>query len=180
MKKRVIIMALLGDAVFAGDFILKSPQLQQGERLNAEQVFFGFGCTGENISPALYWEGTPENTKSFVVTVYDPDASTGKGWWHWITFNIPANIYKLSKNAGDLKSGLAPEGSTQSKTDFGTSGYGGAAPPPGDKPHRYQFTVYALDIENLPLDANASGAMVDFNLTQHVLAESTITVYYSR
>ena len=185
MKKKKVITAfflgsLLANTVFARDFTLKSPQLRQDKRLNEEQVFSGFGCTGKNISPALYWEGAPENTKSFAVTVYDPDAPTGNGWWHWIIFNIPANINNLPKNAGDLKSGLAPKGSVQSKTDFGTSGYGGAAPPPGDKPHRYQFTVYALDIEKLPLDVNASGAAVVSHLNQHVLAKSTITVYYSR
>ena len=176
----LLVGSLLGSTVFAGDFILKSSQIQQGERLNEEQVFSGFGCTGKNISPALYWEGAPEGTKSFAVTVYDPDAPTGSGWWHWIIFNIPANINELPKNAGDLKSGLAPKASTQSRTDFGSSGYGGAAPPPGDKPHRYQFTVYALNIERIDLDVNASGAMVGFNLNQHVLAKSTITAYYSR
>ncbi len=185
MKRSIVITvllvgSLLATTVFAEDFTLKSPQLQQGERLNAEQVFSGFGCTGKNISPALHWKEAPEGTKSFAVTVYDPDAPTGSGWWHWIIFNIPANINTLPKNAGDLKSDLAPKGSIQSRTDFGTSGYGGAAPPPGDKPHRYQFTVYALDIEKLDLDVNVSGAMVGFNLNQHVLAKSTITVYYSR
>ncbi len=185
MKRNIVITAcffgcLLANTVRAGNFILKSPQLRQGKRLNIEQVFSGFGCTGKNISPALYWKGAPENTKSFAVTVYDPDAPTGSGWWHWIIFNIPADINKLPKNAGNLKLNLAPEGSVQSKTDFGSSGYGGAAPPRGDKPHRYQFTVYALDIKKLPLDANASGALVGFYLNQHVLAKSTITVYYSR
>ncbi len=185
MKRSIVITALLvgfllGNTVYAGDFILKSPQLQQGEQLNTEQVFSGFGCTGKNISPALYWEGAPENTKSFAVTVYDPDAPTGSGWWHWIIFSIPANVTSLAKNAGDPASELVPKASIQSKTDFGKSGYGGACPPQGDKPHRYQFTVYALDIEKLPLDENASGAMVGFYLNQHVLAKSTITVYYSR
>jgi Raf kinase inhibitor-like YbhB/YbcL family protein len=184
MKGNTIVAVFLLSAfvttAFAGDLKLKSPELNQGKRLGMEQVFSSFGCTGKNISPALQWEGAPKNTKSLAVTVYDPDAPTGSGWWHWIIFNIPANITSLSKNAGDPASGLAPAGSVQSRTDYGTPGYGGACPPVGDKPHRYQFTVYALDIEKLPLDVNASGAMVGFNLHQHTLAKSSITVYYSR
>ena len=176
----IMVVALLAQSAFAGDFKLKSPELKQGKRLSAEQVFSGFGCTGKNISPALQWEGAPKNTKSFAVTVYDPDAPTGSGWWHWIMVNISPNVNALSKNAGDPASGLAPEGSIQCRTDFGTPGYGGACPPAGDKPHRYQFSVYALDVDKLPLDANTSGAMVGFNLKQHTLAKAVITVYYSR
>lgn len=185
MKKNLMITAfflvyLSANTVFAGNFTLKSPQLQEDSQLNEEQVFSGFGCSGKNISPALHWESAPENTKSFAVTVYDPDAPTGSGWWHWIIFNVPGNVADLAKNSGNPTAGLAPAGSIQSITDFGQPGYGGACPPQGNKPHRYQFTVYALDIENLPLDENASGAMVGFYLNQHVLAKSTITVYYSR
>jgi Raf kinase inhibitor-like YbhB/YbcL family protein len=184
MKRNMVVAVFFLSAfvttAFAGDLKLKSSELNQGKRLGMEQVFSGFGCTGKNISPALRWEGAPKNTKSWAVTVYDPDAPTGSGWWHWIIFNIPAKITSLSKNAGDPASGLAPAGSVQSRTDYGTPGYGGACPPVGDKPHRYQFTVYALDVEKLPLDANASGAMVGFNLHQHTLAKSSITVYYSR
>ncbi|HVN71460.1 MAG TPA: YbhB/YbcL family Raf kinase inhibitor-like protein [Desulfomonilia bacterium] len=185
MKKfKIIAVILLGaflvSAAYAGDFKLKSPELNQGKRLNMEQVFSSFGCSGKNISPALTWEGAPKNTKSFAVTVYDPDAPTGSGWWHWVIYNIPANVSELAKNAGDPPSGLAPQGCIQSRTDFGTPGYGGACPPTGDKPHRYQFTVYALDIDKLPLDANASGAMVGFYLHQHTLAKANITVYFSR
>lgn len=185
MKRNAVMAAFLFGVLsiniaFAQDFILKSPQLKQDAQLNAEQVYFGFGCTGKNISPALSWEGAPGNTKSFCVTVYDPDAPTGSGWWHWIIFNIPADVKSLPENAGDPASGLAPKAAIQSRTDFGKPGYGGACPPAADKPHRYQFTVYALDIEKLPLDADASAAMIGFNLNNHTLAKSTITVYYSR
>jgi Raf kinase inhibitor-like YbhB/YbcL family protein len=184
MKKIMVIVFLFvtcaSYTAFAEDFKLKSPDLKPSKNLNLEQVFSGFGCTGKNVSPALKWEGAPKNTKSFAVTVYDPDAPTGSGWWHWIILNIPANITSLSKNAGDPAAGLAPAGSIQCKTDFGTNGYGGACPPAGDKPHRYQFTVYALDVEKLPLDANASGAMAGFNIHQHTQAKSSITVLYSR
>ncbi len=185
MKRNIIItaflfIALLASTAFAAEFVLKSPQLQEGGQLSADEVFSGFGCTGKNISPALSWEGAPANTKSFAVTVYDPDAPTGSGWWHWLIFNIPADVTGLAQNAGDPASGLAPKGCVQSRTDFDKLGYGGACPPAGDKPHRYIFTVYALDIEQLALDENASAAMVGFNLNQHTIAKSTITVYYSR
>jgi Raf kinase inhibitor-like YbhB/YbcL family protein len=186
MKRAVtIVVALLGIILFASasfgeNFTLRSPQLQQGKRINAEQVFAGMGCTGKNISPALQWEGAPKNTKSFAVTVYDPDAPTGSGWWHWVIFDIPPDVHSLQANAGNPSSGLAPKGSIQSRTDFGMSGYGGPCPPPGDKPHRYVFTVYALDTDRLPLDVSASGAMVGFNLHQHTLEKATLTVLYSR
>lgn len=182
--KKSYFMALalffVSSTVFAGDFALSSPQLKEGGRLGMDQVFSGFGCTGKNISPALEWKGAPKGTKSFAVTVYDPDAPTGSGWWHWVIFNIPAGVHSLPANAGSVASGLAPKGSVQSMTDFGKPGYGGACPPKGDKAHRYQFTVFALDIEKLPLDASAPAAMVGFFLNQHVLAKAMLTVYFSR
>jgi len=150
----------------AGQLSLDSPQLEPGGRFGDAQVFSSFGCTGKNISPALHWKDAPIGTKSFAVTVYDPDAPTGSGWWHWIIFNVPANIDKLPENAGDPASGLAPKGSIQSRTDFGKPGYGGACPPVGDKPHRYHFTVYALDTGKIDLDADASGAMVGYYLNR--------------
>ncbi len=184
MIKRIIFVSIfvimIRSISFAEDFLLSSPQLEPGKNLGMEQVFSGFGCTGKNISPALSWKGSPAETKSFAVTVYDPDAPTGSGWWHWAIFNISAKINNLAENAGDPSSKSAPEGSIQSITDFGRAGYGGACPPVGDKPHRYIFTVFALDVEKLPLDANASGAMVGYYLNKHALAKATITVYYSR
>ncbi len=186
MSKRCIALigvvcgVMLSVSAFGAIFTLTSPQLRQGKSMDMEQVFSGMGCTGKNASPALQWEGAPANTKSFAVTVYDPDAPTGSGWWHWIVFNIPAKVHALPKNAGDPASGAAPKGSIQSRTDFGKPGFGGPCPPPGDKPHRYIFTVYALDVESLPLDENASGAMVGFNLNQHALAKAKLTATFSR
>ena len=184
MKKGAIIFAtiifLALQNAHAADFKLISPQMKEGGRFSNEQVFNGFGCTGKNISPALQWKDAPKGTKSFAVTVYDPDAPTGSGWWHWIIFNIPGNVERLPENAGDPASGSAPKGSVQSRTDFGKPGFGGACPPVGDKPHRYQFTVYALNTERLDLDANATGAMTGFFLKQHALAKAILTVYYSR
>ena len=164
----------------AAGFSLVSPQVQEGRTAAMEQVLNGFGCTGQNISPALRWDDPPQGAKSFAVTLYDPDAPTGSGWWHWVVFNIPAESRELVEGAGDPTAGLAPAGSVQSMTDFGKPGYGGPCPPPGDKPHRYVVTVYALDIEEIPLEASAPAAMVGFYLNQHALARAGFTFLYSR
>jgi len=165
--------------VYAAEFKVKSPELKPTGKMAEEQVFNGFGCQGKNISPALEWSGAPPGTKSFAVTVYDPDAPTGSGWWHWVVFNMPANTKGLAKNAGDPKVNLAPQGSVQSRTDFGKTGYGGPCPPPG-KPHRYQFTVFALKTDKLQLDENSPAAMVGFYLNQNVIQKTMITAKYSR
>lgn len=177
----VSFLAIMASSINAAEtFSVSSPILKEGERMGADQVFSGFGCTGKNISPELEWKNAPKDTKSFAVTVYDPDAPTGSGWWHWVIFNISKDITKLNENAGDPALNLAPKGSIQSMTDFGKPGYGGACPPAGDKPHRYIFTVYALDVEKLDLEPSASGAMVGFNLNQHSLAKTQLTVLFSR
>jgi Raf kinase inhibitor-like YbhB/YbcL family protein len=174
----MMLLAVTGAA--AGDFTLTSPQLQEGGRLSDAQVFSGFGCEGKNISPALQWKDAPQGTKSFAVTVYDPDAPTGSGWWHWVIFNIPATENALAENAGKPDSGLAPKESVQSMTDFGKPGFGGACPPKGDKAHRYIFTVHALKVDKLPLEAAAPAAMVGFFLNRNALEKATLTVHFSR
>ena len=102
-----------GAAHAAGKMSLTSPQIKNKGTLAMEQVYKGFGCSGENISPELNWKGAPKGTKSFALTVYDPDAPTGSGWWHWVMFNIPADVTSLPKNAGDPAANLAPAGSVQ-------------------------------------------------------------------
>jgi len=182
-RKKILIVAavfLFAAGPALAGFTLTSPVLREGGRLALEQVFNGFGCAGGNVSPELAWQGEPAATRSFAVTVYDPDAPTGSGWWHWTIFNIPARVHRLSAGAGDPDGKLAPAGAVQGRTDFGSSGYGGACPPAGDPPHRYQFTVYALDTERLPLDRDASPAMVGFFLHKHELARARITVTYGR
>jgi len=184
MKTGILVFALIGlfavQQSYAGEFAVSSPQVMEGKKVADEQVFNGFGCQGANISPALAWSSVPEGTKSFAVTVYDPDAPTGSGWWHWVIFNIPANVNGLAKNAGDPQARLAPAGSVQSRTDYAKTGYGGPCPPQGDKPHRYIFTVYALKVDKLPLDENAPAAMVGFYLNQNALKKAVLTANYSR
>jgi Raf kinase inhibitor-like YbhB/YbcL family protein len=174
----VILTLLVAVNVGAQEFTLKSDDL--GGQLTQSQVFSGFGCSGKNISPSLKWINAPGNTKSFAVTVYDPDAPTGSGWWHWVIFNIPAGVNELKADAGRTEKNLAPAGSIQSVTDFGRPGFGGACPPQGDKAHRYIFTVYALGIAKLNLDEKTSPAMVGFVLNSNTIAKASLMSYYRR
>ena len=159
-------------------FSLKSDQI--GGQLTIDQVYSGFGCTGKNISPQLKWMNAPKNAKSFAITVYDPDAPTGSGWWHWVIFNIPSDTAGLVTDAGNPQKNLAPKGSVQSMTDFGKPGFGGACPPQGDKPHRYIFTVFALDVPKLDLDEKANAALVGFMLNGHAIEQASLISYYGR
>ncbi|MDR6582887.1 kinase inhibitor [Herbaspirillum sp. BH-1] len=163
----------------AADFSVTSKDIQEGQTLSNAQVFQGFGCSGLNRSPQLSWSGAPAGTKSFAVTVYDPDAPTGSGWWHWTVFNIPASVTSLPGGITAEGKGL-PAGAIQGRTDFGSSSFGGACPPEGDKPHRYQFVVWALNTDKLPLDAQASGAMLGFMLNASVLGQARLTAHYGR
>ena len=180
MKSITILLSLfLTSVAFADDFRLKSNDVTDGENLKADQVFNSFGCIGLNKSPQVSWSGAPKNTKSFSINVYYPDAPTGSGWWHWTIFNIPADVNNLENGASGDKSKL-PEGVIEGRTDYGKSEFGGACPPEGDKPHRYIFTIYALDVEKLDLDGNSSGALVGYYLNSHALSKASITATYSR
>jgi Raf kinase inhibitor-like YbhB/YbcL family protein len=165
-------------ALAADPFTLQSAEIKPNSTIAEAQVFKGFGCEGGNVSPSLTWKNPPPGTKSFAVTVYDPDAPTGSGWWHWVMFNIPADVTSLSLGIGNPASGQTPKGAVQSKTDFGKPGYGGPCPPKGDKPHRYIFTVYALNVDKIDADENASGAMVGFMLNANKLGKASLTATY--
>ncbi|MDE1182857.1 YbhB/YbcL family Raf kinase inhibitor-like protein [Paraburkholderia sp.] len=121
-----------------------------------------FGVDGENISPALQWEGAPSDAQSFALTVYDPDAPTGSGFWHWVLVNIPPDVRSLPRNAGKADGTLLPPGALQLRNDYGTVGFGGAAPPRGDKAHRYIFRLHALKVPHLPLNADVTNAIARF------------------
>jgi hypothetical protein len=171
----VLLCGALLAASTAQALTLTSPDIKPGGKMADEQVFNAFGCTGQNISPELHWSGAPKGTKSFALNVFDPDAPTGSGFWHWVIFDIPPTVTSLDKNAGDPKSGKAPAGTLQSRDDYGITGYGGACPPKGDKPHHYRFTIYAVDVDKLDADENASAAVIGFNLHFHTLAKATLT-----
>jgi Raf kinase inhibitor-like YbhB/YbcL family protein len=164
----------------AAGLALSSPTVKAGGVLTEAQVFNGFGCTGKNISPALEWKGAPQGTKSFAVTVYDPDAPTGSGWWHWVVYNIPAASTMLAEGAGTADSKGLPAGAVQGRTDFGAPGFGGACPPKGDKPHRYIFTVFALKIEKIDVPADATAALVGYMINANKLAKAQFTAHYGR
>jgi hypothetical protein len=173
--------ALFGaEAAAAQTMTLTSPDIKPGGKIADEQVFNAFGCTGGNVSPALSWSGAPQGAKSFALSVYDPDAPTGSGFWHWVVFNIPPDVTSLPKDAGSLKAGTAPKGAVQSRTDFGVPGYGGPCPPQGDPPHHYHFTIFAVDTPKLEGDENTSAAVVGFMLHFHTLAKAEIVGVYGR
>ena len=181
MKHILILLLITAGAlsVCSGQtFTLKSRDICG--QATSKQVYKGFGCTGDNVSPELYWENPPEGTKSFAVTMYDPDAPTGSGFWHWIIFDIPENTTELKSDAGDLSKNLAPAGSIQSGTDFGQAGYGGPCPPQGHGIHEYRITVYALKTGKLGLDKTATPAFVGFNLYSNTLAKASLIMYYKR
>jgi Raf kinase inhibitor-like YbhB/YbcL family protein len=161
-------------------FKLESPSIKPGAMLTDAQVFNGFGCSGKNVSPALKWSGAPKGTKSYAVTVYDPDAPTGSGWWHWVVYNIPASATELPEGAGTADGKGLPQGSAQGRTDFGASGFGGACPPQGDKPHRYIFTVHALKAEKLEVPPDATAALVGFMINANRLGKASFTAKYGR
>ncbi|MGH8209236.1 MAG: YbhB/YbcL family Raf kinase inhibitor-like protein [Steroidobacteraceae bacterium] len=163
----------------AGKFTLVSPDIGQGKTIAADQVFNGFGCSGKNISPALFWSGTPAGTKSFALMVHDPDAPTGSGFWHWVVYNIPADATSIPAEAGDPKKKLMPAGTVQGRTDFGTVGYSGPCPPPG-KPHHYHFRLFALKVAKLDVPADATAALIGFNVNTNKLAEADLTGVYGR
>jgi len=151
-------------------FTLTSTGFTDGGTLPDAQV-----QAGGNRSPQLGWSGAPEGTRSFAVTCFDPDAPTGSGFWHWTVANLPADVAELAE--GVSPSGL-PKGAVEGRTDFGTPGFGGAAPPKGHGPHRYIFTVFAVGTERLNVTSENSGAIFGFNLHFNTLAKASITGVY--
>lgn len=175
MKKNFIFLLTI---VFAANaqaqtFTLRSSDI--GGQATQKQMLNGFGCTGENISPQLSWQNAPEGTQAFAVTMYDKDAPTGSGFWHWVVFNIPANITELKSGAGDLTKSLMPEGAIQSNSDGGRPGYGGPCPQPGTT-HMYLITVYALKTK-LTLDKNATPAIVGLFVNNNLISKASLVMY---
>lgn len=154
-----------------GAIRVQSDSITDGQKIDMEFVFTG--CGGRNRSPHLSWSGAPAGTKSFAITCFDPVAPTGCGYWHWLAFNIPASVTSLDAGASTDK---APAGGTCGYNDFSAASYCGPCPPKGDIPHRYIFTVYALDVERLEgVDEKTTGATVVFNMAGHVLASGSLS-----
>lgn len=172
MTRRSLAALLLafGTASSAHAMELASPDVQPGSVLATAQLYPA--CGGSNISPALSWSGAPGGTKSFAVTLYDPDARGG--WWHWIVYDIPASVDRLA-SGGD-----APPGARLGRNDFGGIGYGGACPPPGSGTHHYRFTLWALPTATIPFADDSTGATIGPYLEDHALARATLTAIYER
>lgn len=159
-------------------FTLTSESLTDGQPLAKPQVSGIMGAGGEDVSPQLSWSGFPAETRSFAVTVYDPDAPTASGFWHWAVANLPADVTALPAGAGDGSN--LPGGAQTLVNDAGMRRYIGAAPPPGHGTHRYYVAVHAVDVEKLDLSEDASPAFLGFNLFQHAIARAVIVGTYEQ
>ena len=182
MKRTLIATALAAGFAMAhaAGFTLSSPDIKPNSTIDKKFEFNGFGCSGENKSPALKWSGAPKDTKSFAVTVYDPDAPSGSGWWHWSVVNIPAGVSELPADAGAAGGANLPKGATPVRIDFGVAAWGGVCPPEGDKPHRYVFTVHALKTDKLDIPDDATAALAGFMVNANTLAKASFTAKYGR
>ena len=182
MKRTLLAAALVAAATLAqaAGFTLSSPDIKAGAMMPKRFEYKGFGCEGDNQSPALKWSGAPKGAKSFAVTMYDPDAPTGSGWWHWMVINLPADVNELKPDAGAVGGANLPKGASHARIDYGVAGWGGTCPPQGDKPHRYVFTVYALKVDKLELPADATAALTGFMINGNALGKASFTAKYGR
>lgn len=178
MSKKILIIFIflisVGAIMANSSFVLTSETVKNNQTLPNEQVLNSFGCTGENISPDLSWQGAPAGTKSYALLVHDPDAPRPTGWWHWLVVNIPVTKTEFKKGEK-----LAPP-MLETVTDFKNTGYGGACPPKGHGVHHYNFTIYALDTEKLDISVDTDPNEVEKLVKSHALASSTITALYQR
>ncbi|MBF6170647.1 YbhB/YbcL family Raf kinase inhibitor-like protein [Nocardia blacklockiae] len=158
-------------------FTVTSEDVTDGQPFGNDQVSGVFGAGGKDVSPQLSWSGFPAETKSFAVTVFDPDAPTASGFWHWAVADIPASTTSLERGAGSA-GGTLPAGAVALRNDGGFAGFVGAAPPAGHGYHRYFITVHAVDVESLGIDASASPAFLGFNLFSHAIGRAQIVATY--
>jgi len=158
----------------AGNFKVTTDAADANGVIAQRFAFKGYGCTGQNRTPTIRWDGVPDGTKSLALTVYDPDAPTGSGWWHWAVIDIPAGTSML------LAGKPLPAGAHALRNDYGTKAWGGPCPPAGDAPHHYVFTLYALDVASLGINADASPAMAGFAIHAHTLGKAQVVLTYGR
>ncbi|HEX5125416.1 MAG TPA: YbhB/YbcL family Raf kinase inhibitor-like protein [Rhodocyclaceae bacterium] len=171
-----LMLCIAASGAYAFDLV--SSDIKAGAKMPAAQEFNSFGCKGDNLSPSLAWQNPPVGTQSFAITMFDPDAPTGSGWWHWIVYDIPASANSLP--SGIITKNPLPDGAKQGRNDFGGRGYGGACPPVGDKPHHYRFTVFALKVPKLDVPEDASGALIGFMLNTNSLGTASFVTLYGR
>jgi len=169
----ILVLSLI--SVSASALELTSSDMTADKPIADVHVFSGFGCTGENKSPALAWKDAPKETKSYALLVHDPDAPTGgAGWWHWLVIDIPPTVASLSTGQA------APEGSREIKTDFGAPGWGGPCPPEGHGDHHYNFTLHALSVDKLEIPDGATASLVGYMVNANSIAKATFTATYKR
>lgn len=159
---------------------ISSPAVGNDGKIPDKYTANSFGCSGENVSLPLEWKGVPADAKSLAITMYDPDAPTGSGFWHWEVANLPPSTTNLAEGAGAAGNAGLPAGAVQARNDAGTAAYFGPCPPQGDSPHHYVITVFAVKADKLAVDANASGAVVGFNLHFNTLEKASVTYTYGR
>lgn len=169
-----LLLAAAAFSAHAGDFKLTTDAANAQGVIAQPFAYAGFGCTGKNLAPSVHWEGVPADARSLALTVYDPDAPTGSGWWHWFVVDLPADTRALP--AGKP----LPAGAHALRNDYGDAGWGGPCPPAGDTPHHYIFTVYALDVPKLDIPAGASPALAGFMIHAHTLGKTQLTLTYGR
>ncbi len=178
---RIVAAVLLGAAFTSAGaqdgFVVSSTNFRDGAQVAAGQVFNRDNCTGANRSPQLTWRNAPAGTRSYAVTIFDPDASN-RGWWHWAVANIPVRVHTLAENAS-ASGALGKLGAIEARNDFGDEGYGGPCPPPG-KPHRYIVTVHALKVDKLALPAGRPATMFEHEIADATLSSAKLTVTYGR
>ncbi|MCB5280408.1 MULTISPECIES: YbhB/YbcL family Raf kinase inhibitor-like protein [unclassified Arthrobacter] len=161
-------------------FEVSSESFEDGGTLPPAQRSGLMGAGGTDESPQLSWSGAPAGTKSFAVTVYDPDAPTASGFWHWAVLNIRADVSSLPAGAGSRDGAALPAGALQLRNDAGFAGYIGAAPPKGHGPHRYLIVVHAVDVDQLGVDIDGSPASLGFALFSHTLGRAKLTGLYEQ
>ncbi|MGF1689305.1 YbhB/YbcL family Raf kinase inhibitor-like protein [Photobacterium japonica] len=174
LASSVVALSLLV-AQSANAFELTSHDIQEGHPMAKTFEYNSWGCDGGNQSPQLMWKDAPKGTKSFAITAYDPDAPTGSGFWHWVAYDIPADVTALPRGVDINKIG----GKT-ARIDYGTTGFGGVCPPEGDGMHRYQFTVWALPTATLNVGPNTTPAVIGFTLNNMALGKAKLTATFTR
>ncbi len=161
----------------AGDFKIENVELA-GDSFAHAQVSGSFGCDGQNVSPAIRWSGAPPATQSYLLTLFDRDAPTGSGFWHWVVADIPASVHAMPSGAGDDATRL-PAGARPMKNDTGEARYLGPCPPRGET-HRYVLTLHALKVAKLPVDGHATPAVIGYAAHGQEIATATTTVRFGR
>jgi Raf kinase inhibitor-like YbhB/YbcL family protein len=173
--------ALTGAAAPQSKFTLSSSDPELTVSVPLIYTAKAFGCSGGNLSPELHWSGAPAGTLSYVVTLFDPDErSTPSGWWHWVLYDLPKDVNSLPKGAGAEHSTVLPAEARQGRSDLGENAYHGPCPAKGDPPHRYVFTVYALNVAKLPVPPDSSGGMVTSIVQEHLLGKAVFVAHYGR